>query len=65
MKEQKNKVKLFTERCNAAKKDLDQVKFRLDQKAEEKRLTMQEEMMGYDEDDMEGEMQGDGSGMMQ
>lgn len=62
MKEHKQKVKYYTDGCNAAKKELDSIKGRLDAKEQEKRLTMrQEEMMGYeDEVDMDGNPVGRG-----
>lgn len=59
LKEHKNQVRQITDTCNLAKKELDLIKSKLDAKAEEKRLTMREDMMGYDDD--EGGMQGEGT----
>jgi len=53
LKEHKLKVKSFTESCNNAKRELDAIKGKLDEKAEEKRLTMRDEMGAF-EDEGEG-----------
>lgn len=55
LKELKQRVKVFTDTCNKAKADLDLTKAKLDAKAEEKRLTQQQDgdMMGF-EDEMDG-----------
>lgn len=50
LKELKQKVKAFTESCNLAKHDLDVIKEKLDQKNEEKRATMREEMGAFEDD---------------
>ncbi len=59
LKEHKQRVKAFTESCNQAKRELDQIKAKLDTKAEEKRMTQQQDgdMMGF-EDEMEAAGQG-------
>lgn len=54
LKDRKQQVKVFTEQCNAAKRDLDLIKEKLDQKAEEKRMTMREDMAAF-EDEGEGD----------
>ena len=54
LKEHKQRVKQFTEACNTAKKELDTIKSRLDAKELDKRATMREDMMGYEED-MDGQ----------
>jgi hypothetical protein len=43
-------VKAFTESCNSAKKDLDIIKEKLDIKAEDKRLTMREDMAAFEDE---------------
>ncbi len=54
MKENKLKVKHFTEICNMSKQELDKIKAKLDAKAEEKRLTQNDEMMGFDDEETPG-----------
>lgn len=51
LKENKLKVKHFTEICNQSKLELDKIKAKLDSKADEKRLTQNDEMMGFDDED--------------
>jgi hypothetical protein len=51
LKENKIKVKHFTEICNLTKQELDKIKAKLEAKAEEKRLTQNDEMMGFDDED--------------
>jgi hypothetical protein len=54
-------VKQYTDACNLAKKELDVIKTKIEGKAEEKRLTMREDMMDYQ--DEEGEDGSPGRGM--
>jgi hypothetical protein len=56
LKEHKLKVKHFTEICNLSKHELDKIKAKLDAKAEEKRLTQNDEMMGFDDEDNGGQV---------
>ncbi len=58
MKENKLKVKHFTEICNLSKQELDKIKAKLDAKAEEKRLTQNDEMMGFDDEETGGQTNG-------
>lgn len=58
LKDHKQKVKAFTDQCNQAKKDLDSIKGKLDEKAEEKRITMREDMAAFEDEDNGGENQG-------
>ena len=51
LKENKQKVKHFKEICNQSKQELDKIKAKLDAKADEKRLTQNDEMMGFDDED--------------
>lgn len=44
-------MKELTELCNKAKKDLDGVKAKLDEKAEEKKKQLREELMDDEEGD--------------
>ena len=55
MKDNKLKVKHFTEICNQSKQELDKIKAKLDAKADEKRLTQNDEMMGFDDEDNGGQ----------
>lgn len=48
-------MKHFTEICNLSKHELDKIKAKLDAKAEEKRLTQNDEMMGFDDEDNGGQ----------
>jgi len=59
LKDQKQRVKHFTDGCNLAKKELDTIKIKLDAKTEEKRLTMHGDAMDYEDD--EGNMEGEGN----
>ena len=47
-------MKVFTDQCNIAKKDLDVLKSKLDAKEHEKRVTMREDMLGYGDGDDDG-----------
>lgn len=51
LKERKQHVKRFTDSCNQSKKELDSIKTRLDAKAEEKRVTMRQDMLDYQDDE--------------
>lgn len=63
LKEEKHKVKQYTDACNMAKKELDTIKGRLDAKEQEKRVTLRQDMMGYEDEDMDGQpVDGRGSG---
>lgn len=44
-------IKRYTDSCNQSKKELDNIKSRLDAKAEEKRVTMRQDMLDYQDDD--------------
>ncbi len=55
LKDLKQKVKVFTESCNLAKHDLDIIKEKLDQKADEKRATMREDMGAFEDDGEENQ----------
>lgn len=54
LKDQKQKVKHFTDNCNTSKVELDKIKGRLDAKADDKRLTQQDDMMGFDDEEGAG-----------
>ena len=55
LKDRKLLVRQFTDGCNLAKRELDQIKSKLDAKAEEKRITMRQDMMeNYQDEDEEG-----------
>ena len=58
LKEHKLKVKSFTESCNNAKKELDVIKEKLDEKAEEKRMTMRDDMAAFEDEGEGGEGHG-------
>lgn len=59
LKDHKMLVKRFTDACNLSKKELDNIKAKLDGKADEKRVTMRQEMMDYqDEEDLDGNATG-------
>jgi len=51
LKERKQHVKRFTDSCNHSKKELDSIKTRLEAKAEEKRVTMRQDMLDYQDDE--------------
>ena len=51
MKDKKGKVKYLTEACNEAKREIDKVKAKLDEKSEEKKKQMREELAGLEEDE--------------
>lgn len=57
-------MKQYTDACNLAKKELDTIKSRLDQKEQDKRVTMRQDMMGYEDEDMDGQP-ADGRGSAQ
>ena len=47
-------MKHFTDICNQSKIELDKIKGKLDVKAEEKRLTQHDDMMGFDDEEGAG-----------
>ena len=47
-------MKHFTDICNQSKVELDKIKGKLDVKAEEKRLTQHDDMMGFDDEEGAG-----------
>ncbi len=51
LKDKKQVVKQLTDTCNLNKRDLDNIKQKLDAKAEEKKEQMREDMAGLDEDE--------------
>lgn len=58
LKDQKQKVKGFTDQCNKAKKEIDTIMVKLEAKAEEKRITMREDMAAFEDEDNGGDNQG-------
>ena len=44
-------MKLFTEQCNQTKREIDIVKGKLDEKSEEKKKQMKDELAGLDDDE--------------
>jgi kinesin family protein 6/9 len=51
LKDNKARVKFLTEQCNSTKKEIDTIKAKLDEKAEEKKKQMREDLAGLDEDE--------------
>lgn len=54
LKDKKSRVKVLTDVCNQTKREIDLIKASLDEKAEEKKKNMREDLGGYDEDDNGG-----------
>ncbi|CDW85408.1 kinesin motor domain-containing protein [Stylonychia lemnae] len=54
LKDKKVKVKVLTEQCNNTKKEIDTIKAKLDEKAEEKKKNLREDIAGIDDDDGQG-----------
>lgn len=54
LKDKKVRVKELSEKCNTFKREMDQIKAKLDEKAEEKKLQMKEDLAGLDDDDFTG-----------
>lgn len=52
LKDKKVKVKKLTEQCNTTKKEMDQIKEKLDDKAVEKKKQLKNDFAGMDEDEM-------------
>ena len=51
LKDKKARVKELTEYCNQTKREIDLVKGKLDEKAEEKKKNLREELVGLDDDE--------------
>ena len=60
LKDKKQNVKYLTELCNTTKKEIDQIKQKLDEKSEEKKKQMRDELAGIDDDEGMGIANGEG-----